>query len=108
MRSRPDDEYMRLVALNSQLTEALAEVRAQMARLHPYTGKEYRIALRPDKRGELFGSARPWAKLTERAIVTIRERAARGDVQAHIARDYGVSPAAICEIVSRKKWPHVA
>jgi hypothetical protein len=57
---------------------------------------------------ELFGSARPWAKLTERAVVTIRERAARGDVQTHIARDYGVSPAAICEIVSRKKWPHVA
>lgn len=42
---------MRLVALNVKLTEALAEVRAQMARRYP-TSREYRIALRPDDRGD--------------------------------------------------------
>lgn len=45
------DEYMRLVSLNTRLTSALEEVRAQMRALDRISsGRDYRIALRPDER----------------------------------------------------------
>lgn len=46
-----NDEYMRLVSLNSQLTDELREVRARMAKFNPGTRGSYRIAIRPDVHG---------------------------------------------------------
>jgi hypothetical protein len=45
--------------------------------------------------------------LTEAAVREIRARVAAGAVQRHLAAEYGVSPATICNIVKRKGWTHL-
>lgn len=54
-------------------------------------------------RGEDAGNA----KLTSNDVRTIRARAAAGETQHSIARDYPVSQVAICLIVNRRTWKHV-
>ncbi len=57
----------------------------------------------PFKKGsESFGS-----KLVEKDILVIRKRIQNGDVQAEIARDYGVDPQTITCIKQGKTWKHV-
>lgn len=56
-----------------------------------------------DKRGS--GNGR--AKLTEQSVLEIRDRVARGERQADLAREYGVDRAVISTIVNRKAWSHV-
>jgi hypothetical protein len=48
------------------------------------------------------------AKLTEEDIPRIRQLVAAGRSQASVAREYRVSHGIINEIVSRKRWKHVA
>jgi hypothetical protein len=50
------------------------------------------------------GSAHPFAKLTEAAVVEIRVRRANGAMQKALAADYGVSEAYISEIVNGLTW----
>jgi hypothetical protein len=47
---------------------------------------------------------RPLPKLTASQVGEIRARVAGGVVQASLAREYGVSKATVCLIVSRQKW----
>ena len=54
------------------------------------------------------GSRTGGAVLTEDRVRAARQRYAAGETQAAIAREYGVSPAALCEAISGKKWRHVA
>jgi hypothetical protein len=57
------------------------------------------------KRGRVrAGSARPFAKLTEAAVVEIRVRRANGAMQKSLAVDYGVSEAYISTIVNGLTW----
>lgn len=44
------------------------------------------------------------AKVDEDEVVQIRLRAARGEPQRQIARDYGISQAQVSLIVTRKRW----
>ena len=53
------------------------------------------------------GTERAWAKLTEEKVCSIRKRVAAGEVQRTLAKEYGVCPAIICEVVSRKRWSHI-
>ncbi len=53
------------------------------------------------------GVAHPAAKLTERQVRAIRQRAARGELQKTIAQRYKVSPTAICSVVSGRSWSHL-
>lgn len=54
------------------------------------------------------GSANGRAKLTESHVVAIRKRYAQGGVtQKDLARCYGVSPALINFICTRRKWRHI-
>jgi hypothetical protein len=53
--------------------------------------------------GERIGAA----KLTERDVIEIRTRRAAGALQKHLARDYGVSPAYVSEIVNGITWTQV-
>ncbi len=54
------------------------------------------------------GRAHQGSKLRVEDIVAIRERVARGERQAALARDYGISAATVCELVGRKIWRRVA
>ena len=54
-------------------------------------------------RGEAIGVSR----LTEIEVVEIRRRTARGQPQASVAEDYGVSQSTISDIVTGKIWRHV-
>ena len=47
------------------------------------------------------------AKLTEKDVLAIRERAANGENLASIANDFPVNQEAIYKIVFRKRWKHV-
>jgi hypothetical protein len=52
------------------------------------------------------GSAHPFARLTEAAVVEIRVRRANGAMQKTLAADYGVSDAYVSEIVNGLVWRH--
>lgn len=47
------------------------------------------------------------AKLTEDAIRAIRRRAAQGESQTALSREFAVSTGRICDIVHVKAWRHV-
>lgn len=53
------------------------------------------------------GSKLPQSKLTEDDVREIRRRLAAGDIQADIARGYGISQSVISMINSGKYWKHV-
>lgn len=50
------------------------------------------------------GSAHPFARLTEEAVIEIRVRRANGAMQKTLAADYGVSEAYVSEIVNGLAW----
>lgn len=55
------------------------------------------------------GEHSPHARLTEADVREIRALYATGDhSQAGLARRYGVRPATISKIVTRRKWKHIA
>ena len=58
----------------------------------------------PLKRGE----AHYEGKLTEQSVRVIRERRSTGERLVDIAADFGVTPALISHIATRRKWRHVA
>jgi hypothetical protein len=54
------------------------------------------------------GSNNPQAKLTEKQVIALRERYARGGITHNqLAAEYGVSPALIGHVVTRKAWRHI-
>lgn len=53
------------------------------------------------------GSDAGRAKLTEAAVIEIRERHAAGERQANLARQFGMDQTAISAIILRKTWRHV-
>lgn len=46
-------------------------------------------------------------KLTEADVLAIRERVANGEVQAHMAKEFGITPQRLNQIVKRKAWRHI-
>lgn len=54
-------------------------------------------------RGEEHGAA----KIGEDAVHEIRERAAAGEQQKHLAAEFGLSTSAVGNIVRRETWRHV-
>lgn len=54
-----------------------------------------------------IGSRSSSTKLTESQVLTIRERRALGARQKDLARDFGISDAAIVAIVHGRNWKHV-
>jgi hypothetical protein len=73
-----------------------------------------RFATRLENVGDMFrrgrarvGSAHPWAKLTEAAVLEMRVRRANGAMQKALAVDYDVSEAYVSEIVNGLTWRHV-
>jgi hypothetical protein len=54
-------------------------------------------------RGEWHGNA----KLTEKAVIRIREMRAAGMYMTVIGEVFSISPAAVAQICSRKTWRHV-
>lgn len=53
------------------------------------------------------GERNAWAKLTEAAVVQIRERYAAGESQAGIARSLGVGRKCVEHVVHGRNWKHV-
>jgi hypothetical protein len=56
---------------------------------------------------QLYAPTHYASKLTEADIPVIRQRAASGDTKNAIARDYGVSPMAILQVLQGATWRHV-
>ena len=58
-----------------------------------------------DRGRACFGEKNPRAKLTEEAVQLIREIHAQGNhSQRWLAKAFGVTPATICMLLSRKLW----
>ncbi len=57
----------------------------------------------PDQRGD----ANPKAALSTEDVLAIRARLEAGEVNAAIARDYGVTPTNIWMIKVRRTWSHI-
>lgn len=55
----------------------------------------------------MHGSTHVESKLTEVQVLTIRQRRARGETQASLAEEYGVSAALLSKIINRKVWTHI-
>jgi hypothetical protein len=54
------------------------------------------------------GSANPQSKLTESQVRDLRGRyAAGGCSQRALAADYGISPAMVSQITTRRYWRHI-
>lgn len=47
------------------------------------------------------------AKLTESDVLKIRELVAQGNMQKNIAKDYGIVPSTVHQIISGKTWSHI-
>lgn len=55
----------------------------------------------------LLGERHHQAKLTEAQVREIRQRRASGEQGNALAREFGVTPTAICSIIKRKTWAHL-
>ena len=66
-----------------------------------------RVRNRDEKGRAAAGEQHFRARLTEDDVRTIRARAAAGETQRPLAREYGVDQATISNIVTRKSWKHV-
>lgn len=55
-----------------------------------------------------LGSDSPKAKLTDAAVVDIRQRYARGERSLLLAQEYGVAHSTAKRIIARRYWRHVA
>lgn len=53
------------------------------------------------------GQQHPSAKLTDSVVITIRRRAAAGETQRALAREFGVSQPAVGQLVNRRTWKHL-
>lgn len=55
-----------------------------------------------------YGERHPRARLTDEDVQTIRARFAGGAKRNALANEYGLTPAAIYQIVNRRTWKHIA
>ena len=53
---------------------------------------------------KLRGEGQPLAKLTSASVAAIRARRAAGELQRHLALEFGVSTAQISRIINGKRW----
>ncbi len=61
-----------------------------------------------DRQRFVAGSQNPIAKLTEQTVILIRERYAKGGIGTRaLAKEYGVSRAAIRSALSHRSWNHI-
>jgi hypothetical protein len=108
IRATYTGRYGELAALARQFntsTTAILRVVSGDTWLH-VDGQAEPLAL-PAPAPKARGERHSHAKLTEALVREIRARVAAGEVQRHLAAEYGVSVATICNIVSRKIWAHV-
>lgn len=55
----------------------------------------------------LIGEANGRAKLNDRKVRQLRARAAAGEKHATLAKDFGISPAMVSYVATRKSWKHI-
>ena len=60
-----------------------------------------------DRKRSAVGEAVHQSKLTAKNVLDIRARAAKGEKQAALAREYGVGETTLSYIVRRRMWKHV-
>jgi hypothetical protein len=63
---------------------------------------------RPKRGGIARGSTNGASVLTEDDVRRLRALAATGVPQKHLALEYGLAPATVSRIVTRKLWSHVS
>lgn len=62
---------------------------------------------KPECRSSSAGSKNGQAKLNDKQVYEMLDRYQAGERQASLARDYGVTPSAVCVIISGEKWGSV-
>lgn len=67
-----------------------------------------RARMRTAQAGKHTGARNARAKVSEADVVEIRRLAASGVIQREIGEAYGLTRAAVSEIVKRRNWKHVA
>lgn len=60
-----------------------------------------------DKKRQTYGERNPMAKMTEALVLEIRRRFADGERQIDLAKAFGLSKPAICNIVRNQRWKHL-
>lgn len=58
-------------------------------------------------RPTIYGISNPSSKLTERDVLSIRERDEGGETQGFLAAEFGVHLSTVENIVARKSWKHI-
>ena len=54
-----------------------------------------------------IGEARSWAILNEAKVIEIRRRAAEGERQVDLGREFGVAAETIRSVITGRSWPHL-
>jgi len=81
-----------------------ASIRTLERYLHPKPGPKPGTP-RPGPRAR--GSSNGASVLTEDDVRRLRELASSGVTQRNLAREYGIAPATVSRIVTRKLWSHI-
>lgn len=83
------------------------DVRSCVNPNHLYLGTPADNALDKAIRNPARGEDSPTAKLTEKQVLDIRARAARGERQKALAAEFGVGYTTVQNVVHRHTWWHV-
>ena len=81
-----------------------AKHQAHLAQLHQSNRKPCPDETRRRISEALLGEGNGQNVLTWETAAQIRARFAAGERQAHLARQYGCSPATVCEVVHGRRW----
>lgn len=60
-----------------------------------------------NKKRQTYGERNPMAKMTEDRVMEVRRRFAAGEKQRDLAKAFGMSAPAICNIVRNQRWKHL-
>ena len=75
---------------------------------HLFIGTQADNSLDMKQKGRsCYGERNPHSKLTIEAVRDIRRRALMGEASRAIAQSYGIAPAHVRNVVTRKTWKHV-
>lgn len=81
---------------------------AKKLRVSPKTFSSRIASKCPPERLFVKGKCRHrWSKLSASQVIEIRRMVLDGEIQRRVAKEFSVTPATVCNIVSGKTWNHL-